>query len=308
MQAIVHESDIETLTFSVVIPTFNRPESLRHCLDSLVNQRFPRERFEVIVVDDGGALPAQTVVEGFKDRLSITTWRQEWSGPAGARNAGALRARSKYLAFLDDDCYADPKWLQELATAFSATHSRSLLGGVILNANPENVFAEVGEIILAVNLRFSRPELGSTYFFSAANAAASRHEFNEIGGFDADFRTAEDREFSDRWLHQGGSLLHAPLARVTHCKQLTFRTFCRQHFLYGKGAFHFHRVRRGRRSGTFHMNHLLYYPRVLGVALRPSPSSIPVKLFLLIVWQAMNVAGFLWAFLEFLHQEKERNR
>jgi len=306
MKAPGSESDRENLTFSVVIPTFNRPEPLRNCLDSLVNQRFPHDRFEVIVVDDGGTLSAQTVVEEFKDRISITICRQERSGPAGARNAGAFRSRSKYIAFLDDDCYADPVWLQELETAFSATNSRSLLGGFILNAIPENVFAEVGESILAVILQFYRPEPGGVYFFRAANLAASLNEFQEIGGFDVDFRTAEDREFSDRWLHKGGSLLHVPNARVAHLKKLSFGTFCRQHFLYGKGAFHFHRVRRVRRSGKFHVNHLLFYLRVFRAACRPTQSSIPIKLCLLIVWQAMNVAGFLWAFLEFLLLQKER--
>lgn len=306
MQGIVGESGVEHLTFSIVIPTSNRPTRLRNCLTSLVNQGFPHERFEVIVVDDGGTIPAQTVVEEFRDRISITIYRQEQAGPAGARNAGACRARSKYVAFLDDDCFADPEWLQALEAAFSDAKPRSLLGGVILNAIPENVFAEVGEIILSVNHQFFRPEAGGMYFFSAANAAASLSEFKEMGGFDTDFRTAEDREFSDRWLHRGGSLLLVRNARAAHFNQLTFRTFCRQYFLYGKGAFHFHRVRSSRQSGTFHATHLLYYLHVVRAALRPSQSCIPTKLFLLVMWQVMNVAGFLWAFLEFLHGEKER--
>jgi len=306
MQAPVGETGREDLTFSVIIPTFNRPESLRSCLDSLAKQRFPNERFEVIVVDDGGTLPAQTVVEGFKDRISITICRQERSGPAGARNTGALRARSKYIAFMDDDCYADPEWLLELETAFQAGNPRCLLGGLVINAIPENVFAEVGEMILGIILHSYRPEPGGMYFFRAANLAASLTEFQGIGGFDADFGTAEDREFSDRWLHKRGSLVHVPKARVAHFNRSSFGTFCRQHFLYGKGAFHFHRVRRARRSGKFEVNHLLFYIRVFRAACRPTQSSIPAKLCLLIVWQAMNVAGFLWALLEFFQVQNER--
>jgi cellulose synthase/poly-beta-1,6-N-acetylglucosamine synthase-like glycosyltransferase len=51
--------------FSVIIPTWDRPEALRGCLAALVAQDYPHERFEVLVVDDGGRLPAHPIVDGF---------------------------------------------------------------------------------------------------------------------------------------------------------------------------------------------------------------------------------------------------
>ena len=105
---------VDSLAFSVVIPTFDRPHLLRASLESLVGQRFPRDRFEVIVVDDGGTVPAQAVAEAYMGQLSLTVCRQSQAGPSAARNAGAERARAPYIAFLDDDCRADPAWLHEL--------------------------------------------------------------------------------------------------------------------------------------------------------------------------------------------------
>lgn len=310
MQSTASTKRSESLTFSVVIPTFDRPEYLCGSLDSLVNQRFPKDRFEVIVVDDGSTIPAQTIVAAYDQRISVTVCRQERAGPAAARNTGAVRARGKYIAFMDDDCRADPEWLRELETAFVTGSSRSLLGGCVVNAAPENVFAEVGELILSVILDYYRPEPGGMYFFRAANLTVSTAGFRCAGGFDAGFRTAEDRELCDRWLHGGGSLVHVPSARVAHLNRLSFRGFCRQHFLYGKGAFHFHRVRRGRGSGKFHAKFLLFYVRVFHAAFTPIRSSVAAKLLLLLVWQAVNVAGFLSEMLAHfrLRTEKESHR
>src|SRR5213593_4845830 len=101
-------------TFAVVIPTYDRPAELRRCLDSLAAQNYPRDRFEVIVVDDGSPTPAEEVVSCYDPSLNLTLRRQARAGPAAARNVGATAARSRFLAFLDDDCRASPDWLQQL--------------------------------------------------------------------------------------------------------------------------------------------------------------------------------------------------
>ena len=81
--------------------------------------------------------------------------------------------------------------------------------------------------------------------FRANNLALPEDRFRAIGGFDTIFPLAasEDREFCDRWLHHGFQMTYAPEAVVYHARALTFRSFWRQHFKYGRGAFHFHQVR-----------------------------------------------------------------
>ena len=90
--------------FSIVVPTYQRPVQLAACLQALSRLDYARERFEVIVVDDGSPTPPKAVVESLRDRLQLTLHLQRHAGPAAARNAGAMRARGKYLAFTDDDC------------------------------------------------------------------------------------------------------------------------------------------------------------------------------------------------------------
>ena len=102
------------ITFSIIIPTYNRPERLKTCLDSLLNLDYPPDNFEIIIVDDGSNQPLDTLVNPYQNQLNLTLIRQNNSGPAKARNTGANAAQGEYLAFTDDDCTLDQKWLSAL--------------------------------------------------------------------------------------------------------------------------------------------------------------------------------------------------
>ena len=115
-----------------MIPTYGRPRQLAECLRSLAELDYPRERLEVLVVDDGGPAPLDDVVAPYRSALDLSLLRQDNAGPATARNTGAAQARGDYLAFTDDDCLADPGWLRALAAVWA--HSpEAMVGGVTLN-------------------------------------------------------------------------------------------------------------------------------------------------------------------------------
>lgn len=99
---------------SVIIPTFNRRESLLRTLESLERQTYPVDRFEVIVVDDGGADGTEAVAQrGFP--FSLQYVRQENQGAATARNRGALQSSGEFLIFVDDDIRLQPHTVERLA-------------------------------------------------------------------------------------------------------------------------------------------------------------------------------------------------
>jgi glycosyltransferase involved in cell wall biosynthesis len=88
---------------SVIVPTLNRPEELRMCLDGFALQTAPRDRFEVIVVDDGSTEDLSPVVLEFTDKLKVVLERREHAGLSAARNAGIDLARGQFLVLYDDD-------------------------------------------------------------------------------------------------------------------------------------------------------------------------------------------------------------
>src|SRR5512134_425461 len=132
--------------WSVVVPTFNRPERLAECVKALSSLHSPDGGFEIIIVNDGGLEPGATIRstanEGNAALASFLT--QTNSGPAAARNRGADHARGLWLAFTDDDCAPQPDWLLAHARALSQSPD-ALAGGTVRNALSENVFSETSQ-------------------------------------------------------------------------------------------------------------------------------------------------------------------
>ena len=101
---------------SVVIPHLNQTESLRRCLQSLERQSYPRELFDVIVVDNGSKVLPSTIVGEYRN---VSLEQEVRPGPGPARNRGVATSRGKILAFIDADCIAGEGWLASIAAALS---------------------------------------------------------------------------------------------------------------------------------------------------------------------------------------------
>lgn len=279
--------------FSVVVPTFGRPEQLSACLQALASLDFPRDRFEVIVADDGCPAETERVVRDFS-RLNIQLVKQAHSGPAAARNAGVARARGKYLAFTDDDCAPDRSWLRVLEPILRVSPGAAI-GGKTVNSVKHSVYSEASQVLIDYLYSYFNGAPAEARFFTTNNMALAAEKFRAIGGFDASFplAAAEDREFCERWRENGLDLVYVEDAVVYHGHYLTFRSFCQQHFNYGRGALHLHRVRA--RNGelrvrlqpfSFYRN-LLLHPLANGMSLRGLRLSI-----LLFISQAVYGVGY----------------
>ena len=115
---------MEQLTASVVIPTYNRIDSLRRLLESLDRQTMKPECYEVIVVDDGSIYdPGEITSQPF--RFALTYLRQENQGATVARNYGAQQTRGQVLVFIDDDIAVSEKTLEALVE--ECTRSRKVV-------------------------------------------------------------------------------------------------------------------------------------------------------------------------------------
>jgi GT2 family glycosyltransferase len=284
------------MLFSVVIPTYNRPHRLQACLQSLSQLDYPRDRFEVIVVDDGSAVDLVPVVEPFQALLNLTLLRQRNAGPANARNTGAAIAKGEFLVFTDDDCLPVANWLTLFADRLQAM-PEALVGGHTLNALPENFYSTASQLLIDYLYEYYNANGDRANFFASNNFALSRQIFEEIGGFDVTFPLAagEDRELCDRWLHQGNRMVYAPDAKIYHAHHLTLRSFWKQHFNYGRGAFYFHQLRAQRGQQQIKVEPLTFYFRLLTYPFKRSNWLLAIPLTaLLFISQVANVTGFGW--------------
>lgn len=278
---------------SVVIPTYQRPEALDRCLASLVAQDYSRDRFEVIVVDDSETSQLADLVAMYST-LRLTVLAVPHGGPGAARNRGAAAARGDILAFIDDDCTADVRWLSALVAQLGEQPD-AVIGGMVANAVPGNSYVRASHTLLAFLYRYYHVERrGRLPFFTTNNVGVRTDVFERVSGFDASFAFAsEDRDWCDRCLHLGHPLVYAPDALVWHAPMLTLVGFARLHFRYGSGAWRFHRVRAGRRGHGAGVESFDFYS---GMIRAPFVGGDPQPLrqsLLLIASQAIAVLGYL---------------
>src|SRR5665213_2521504 len=100
---------------SVIVPVFNHKAELKRCIAALAAQTFPRDRFEVIIVDngpaDGSAVRLDELAAALSEFPHAQALQQPLPGSYAARNLGLSVATGDILAFTDDDCIPQPDWL-----------------------------------------------------------------------------------------------------------------------------------------------------------------------------------------------------
>jgi glycosyltransferase involved in cell wall biosynthesis len=281
-------------TISVIITTFKRPAQLLRCLNALASQDYPRERFEVVVLVDGGATPPESLVNRVGERMDLRLVKRPHRGISVARNEAVSLAGGELLAFTDDDAEPLPGWLAALASA-NAARPADGVGGRTVPMLPDNAYSRVSDLILRLAHAYHHgDEAGGARFFATSNLALPAGPYREIGGFDPRLRNAEDRELCDRWLERGHRLTFCPDAIVRHDNPTTLARFCRKQFGYGRGAFAYQRARARRGLGLSGFDSSFYRHQVLGAARSAISARDLSGLALLAAWQVLNAAGFAW--------------
>ncbi len=286
--------------FSIVIPTHRRSRQLSRCLRSLARLDYPADRFELIVVEDGGPPLPEQVISEVSGQVALTVVAQPNQGPATARNQGVARARGDWIVFTDDDCAPAPDYLQRLAER-AAQAPDAAVGGRTVNTLTDNPYSVASQLLIDYLYSYYSGSGGGPEFLASNNLALSRSLFQELGGFDTRFRRAgaEDRELCDRLLSRGHRTLFAPEMIIYHFHSLSPRRFLRQHFTYGRGALHFHRLRAEANQAPIRLEPVSFYWNLLRAPFQEAEAKRPGLISaLMLLSQVANASGFL---VEALH-------
>ncbi len=274
---------------SVVVPTRGRPDQLVSCVETLERLDYPCDRFEVIVVDDGGDLATGLLGER-PGGPSVRIVRRPRRGPAAARNAGARVAQGELLVFTDDDCRPDRSWLRLLVRRH-AMRPTDAVGGFTANALRDNPYATASQLIIDAGYALYNGDPSTARFLTSNNLAVPRTAFLAIGGFDDSLMTSEDRDLCERWIDGGRRIAYEPDAVVWHSRHMSLAGFCVQHFAYGRGARGFHRRRApGFLRRELDLGYYLELPR--RPFRREQGDNVLTVMLLLPLWQLANTAGY----------------
>ena len=233
------------MKFSVIIPTWNRPNELVHCLESFIDLDYSHDAWELIVVNDGGNDSFTEVTAELKQSLPLRLLTINHAGPATARNEGARIAHGGYLAFTDDDCRVTPEWLSRFAQGF-AQEDMAALGGHSMTPFVDDPAARAWQHLTNFLYEYMRDIHGNALLLLSNNVAYRRSVFESLGGFDESFplAAAEDMEMSYRLLAHGYRQIYYPEAKVWHYHRLTPWRLIAQQFRYGRGGYYFRQALR----------------------------------------------------------------
>jgi len=216
----------------VVVPVYNGANTIAACVDSLLALRYPEDRVEVLVVDNGsrdGTASVLTQYDGRVVRLSEST-----RGPGAARNAGLERASGDVVAFTDADCRVDPDWLMAVVAPLEDARV-GIAGGTIRAMPPVGDVERFGE---AIHDHRRAIEVFEPPYAISMNWASRRTVLEELGGFDERFRRCEDVDLSYRMTQAGYRLAFAPAAIVFHHNEERLSGLFREGFAHGFHGVH----------------------------------------------------------------------
>jgi glycosyltransferase involved in cell wall biosynthesis len=218
---------------SVIIATRNRAERLAETLDALARQHWPRDRFQIVVADNGSSDSTAAVVEAACARLDVPSIRYLFVaalGKSSAVNAALAHAHGDLLAFIDDDVLPAPTWIDRLAGAVAETGADFVAGRILprWEEAPPSWMSPALYGVLAIpdngERRLAIEAGGSVNIIPiGANLAVRAAVVDRVGGLRTDLgklegtlRTGEDHEFFLRMLAAGCRGTYEPTAVVRH--------------------------------------------------------------------------------------------
>ncbi len=203
------------MNVSIVIPTYNRKQILKKCLEALENQNLNENisNYEVIVVDDGSTDGTTSWIKDNNEVLShVVLYEQEHGGPALGRNLGVMKSKYDIIIFIDSDLIVLDDFISchvnKLLFSWNKNNKRCFTYGSVINTsnftNPESENYKLTDFSFA--------------YFATGNVAISKELLLSVGLFDTSFSLYgwEDLELGERLKKCGTKLVKCPEAVGFH--------------------------------------------------------------------------------------------
>lgn len=274
------------MTFSLIVPVYNRPDEVADLLESLDRQS--DRDFELILVEDGSTVPCRTQAEAYEKRFSVRYFFKDNEGRSIARNYGMEHARGDYFVFVDSDCILPPDYFESLRKAL-ADNPADCFGG------PDAAHESFTDTQKAINfamtaflttggIRGGRIQM-EKFVPRTFNMGFSRKVWETVGGFREMF--SEDIDMSTRIRNAGFAPILFRDVRVFHKRRGNLAKFWRQVHVFGMSRITLQLLYPGSMKlvhwmpAAFTVGSILLI--ILGIALSPL-WLIPLGAYMLALW------------------------
>lgn len=215
--------------YSFIIPIYNRPQEVMELLESFVNLDF-HEDFEIVIVEDGSTDTSEKIINQFSEKLTISYYFKQNSGPGDSRNFGMKQAKGNYFIILDSDCLLPPHYLKTVDSFLNTTYYHCYGGA---DAAHESFTPLQKAINYTMTSFFTtggiRGNKASVNRFEprSFNMGISKEVFEKTGGY-SKIHPGEDPDLSQRILKAGYKTTFLPNAFVYHKRRISWNKFYTQ--------------------------------------------------------------------------------
>jgi len=227
--------------YSIILPTFGRPDEVDAFLESIKFQLF--KNFEIIIVDGSPDNILHPVIDAFKKDLDLKYYHERGLGASESRNLGCEKARGDFLIFIDSDCIVPPDYFLKVNDFLSSSPSIDAYGG------PDAAHKTFSPVQKAVNyamtsmlttggIRGKKRHAGK-FQLRGFNMGVRREAFFKVGGYRG-MQVGEDIDLSMRLQKAGYITALVDNAFVYHRRKATLYKFYRQLYFHGKGRIDLH--------------------------------------------------------------------
>ena len=221
--------------FSVIIPVYNRPDEIKELLESLVDSDYNKP-YEVVIVEDGSTITCSNEIDIFRERLNISYYFKENSGPGDSRNFGMKIAKGDYFIIFDSDCIIPKQYLSEVEKELTYNFVDCFGGS-------DAALDSFSDIQKAINFAMTSflttggirggSEKINKFQPRSFNMGISKKAFEESNGF-GNIHPGEDPDLSIRLWKLGFQTRLFPKAFVYHKRRIDWDKFSIQVTKFGK--------------------------------------------------------------------------
>ena len=223
---------------SIITPTYNRANELKHLYRSLQQQSINLGLFEFIISDDGSTDSTESMVQKWiaESEFLIKFITQKNQGPGAARNHGMQAAKGDLILFIDSDCEAHPDWIKIIYDEYQK-NSFDAFGGPDaakedFSLLQKSIDFSMTSFFTTGGMRGHSEKMMAKFFPRTHNMGIKKSIYNKVGGF-GNLRHGQDIEFSNRIRKSGARIKFFIKAIVYHRRRTSIKQFFKQVFNWG---------------------------------------------------------------------------
>lgn len=222
------------LSFSIIVPVYNRPQEIDELLKSLTKQDF-QDDFEVVIVEDGSTDSSEELVKKYVSKLHVKYFFKENSGAGASRNFGMEKASGNYFIILDSDVIVPKHYLTEVSKALYKNYTDAFGGPDAAHSSftplQKAINYSMTSFLTTGGIRGKKKAVGK-FQPRSFNLGISKTAFKKTNGFSKQ-KVGEDIDLTFRLWENGFETQLIENAFVYHKRRSTLKQFYQQTFAFG---------------------------------------------------------------------------